>query len=202
MRHIVVIAAGLGALVVTVTITACPTESSSTLPRVICIVDDDADGGPAGATPALVVEQQLSIRIPPMAIELFLDGDSGGPLRCRPSAVDCPALDDCVGAPVQVPVGTQATLAVGVRPVPGEALVTTVFDATVFADSSDPAFSFLAPLPTSLTADDEAVFFLVSVTPATEGPISAQVILGTDARNAPSGTRQVSITLQVEGVQP
>jgi hypothetical protein len=197
MRPVVVVAAGLGALVVTVTTTACPTAPRQRLQRVECVVDDDPDGASV-ATQA----QEEFVRIPPMAIELFLDDESGGPLRCRPSVQDCPALDDCVGAPVQVPIGAVATLAIGVRAVPDDVHVTAVFDSAVFADGSDPAFSLLAPLPTSLTADDEAVFFFVSVRPPTEGLISAEVILGTDARNVSSETRQVSITLQVEGVQP
>ncbi len=137
-----------------------------------------------------------------MAIELFLEDDSGGPLRCRPSEVACPALEDCVGAPVQVPIGTQATLAIGVRPVPGEPPVRADFESAVFADSSDPAFSLLAPLPTSIEFGEDAVFFLVSVTPLFEDLISAEVVLRTNARNVPFDSQQVSITLRVEGVQP
>ncbi len=188
----------LGALVVAVATSACPTEPRDPGGRPVdCIVDDDPDG------PSVVTQAAEALaRIGPMAIELFLEDDSGGPLRCRPSVEDCLALGDCAGAPVQVPIGTQATLAVGVRPVPGEPPVRAVFTSAVFADSSDPAFSLLAPLPTSIEFGEDAVFFLVSVTPTTEGVISAEVILGTDARNVPLDTQQVSITLRVEGVQP
>ncbi len=151
-----------------------------------CIVDDDPDA---------VVEQGL-VAIPPSAIEVFLEEESGGPLRCRPSGDPCPALADCVGAPVQVPVGTEATLAVGLRV--REPLSVEIQSVT-FGPGSDPAFTLLEPLPSAVQAPDEA-FVFVAVTPSTEDTIVAEVIIASDARN--TETEPLRITVQVEGVQP
>ncbi len=154
-----------------------------------CVVDDDPDRD-------AVVEQGL-IPVPVAGIELFLDEDSGGPLRCRPTVEPCAALEGCVGAPVQVPIGTEATLAIGIRtitvgrdPFVGDA---------VFDDGSDPAFTVLLPLPGQVPSNVEEAFIFVAARPTAEGVVSARVLVGIDALNTPAN---VGITLQVEGVQP
>jgi len=163
------------------------------LPPVACLVDDD----PATATLAL---SEALVRIPPPAIELFLDVDSGGPLRCRPSNEPCAALADCAGSPVPVPIGTEAVLAVGVRRVAEETTVTVNF--VDIALTGGTAFTLLEPTPQDFTFDEPEVFLLVAVTPSAEGVISAELRIQTDARNMPADGAPLSVTLQVEGVLP
>lgn len=151
-----------------------------------CVVDDDPD------------RDQALLAQPPSGLELFLDDDSGGPLRCRPSVEACPAFDDCIGAPVQLPIGVDATLAVGLRTITA-GYPAQVIDV-VFEAGSDPSFSLLAPLPASLPANGEETFIFVGIRPIIEDIVTVRVLVTTDALNVPA--EPVGITLQVEGVQP
>jgi hypothetical protein len=165
---------------------ACePPRESGGFDPIDCVVDDDP--APSSTTQGL-------IRLPPSAIEVFLEEDSGGPLRCRPSGQPCPALEGCVGAPVQVPVGTEVTLAVGLRTLDYQ--IRPTIEAVTLA--GDPAFRLLEPTPDVVEA--EPVFIFVAVTAPTAGVISAQLAIVSDARN--TETEPLRITVQVEGVQP
>jgi len=170
---------------------ACPVRPRDTgIPDTgPCVVDDDPDR-------VAVAEQGLvAIR---SGMELFLDEDSGGPLRCRPSVEVCPAFDDCVGAPVQLPIGVDATLAVGLRTItdgyPGQ-----LIDVT-FGEGTGAAFTLLPPFPESLPANGGEAFIFVGIRPTAEAVTSARVLITTNALNVPA--EPLGITLQVEGVPP
>ena len=170
---------------------ACPVRPRDTgIPDTgPCVVDDDPD--------RVTVAEQGLVAIPPSGLELFLDEDSGGPLRCRPSVDACPAFDDCVGAPVQLPIGVDATLAVGLRTItdgyPGQ-----LIDVT-FGEGTGAACTLLPPFPESLPANGGETFIFVGIRPTVEAVItSARLLITTDALNVPA--EPLRITLQVEGV--
>lgn len=152
-----------------------------------CVVDDDPDRG--------AVAEQALVYLPPAGIELFLDEDSGGPLRCRPTVASCAALADCVGAPVQLPIGVDATLAVGLR------TVTDSYGGTILSvtfEEADPAFSILQPVPSQMpTGVGSETFAFIGVRPP-EGTITARIAVSVEAINM--SQEPVLITLQVEGV--
>lgn len=172
---------------------ACAPRPSAGYPDVACIVDDGAN-----ATFALSEEAPIQ-RVASPAIEFFLDEESGGPLRCRPSVDACAAFDTCVGAPIAVQVGFTATLVLGVRTIESTG-VAVYFDELTL--SGDPSFHVLQPTLSSLDPDDNEGTWFVAVTPSVQGIITANLHIRSDARNMPYDGETRAITLQVEGVQP
>lgn len=153
-----------------------------------CIVDDDPEAG--------TVEQAL-VKIVPGGVELFLDADNGGPLRCRPSAAACAAERPCVGAPVPLPLGVRSELAVGIRTVDGRG---PILLSAVLGAGSDPAFA-IDEQPDVIGGGIGSEFFLfLGVGPLNTGVISADLELLFDASNAPADRSPITITVLVEGV--
>jgi hypothetical protein len=153
-----------------------------------CIVDDDPQAG--------TVEQAL-VKILPGGVELFLDADNGGPLRCRPSAEACAAERPCVSAPVPLPVGVRSELAVGMRSIDGRG---PILLSAVLGAGSDPAFA-IDEQPGSIGGGSGSEFFLfLGVGPLNAGVIRADLELLFDASNAPADGSPITIAVLVEGV--
>lgn len=184
MRQHVMLSASAAGLLVTGCIgflggDAPPTETGP------CVVDD---GAGAPFEPVLRVA----------GVELSLDENSGGPLRCRPTAEPCAELEACVGQPIEMPVGEPATLTILVRTLSDDqGFATAPFFNVELA--GDPRFSLLEPIPTSGDLNGDVPIF-VGVIPA-EGDAAVDVTLtNLVAVNAPADGSGLTMTLTVRGV--
>jgi hypothetical protein len=130
--------------------------------------------------PGCSVERQsleAPARVDVGCLGFSFDEATGGPLTCIPGVdASCGA---CVTDAIALPVGVQATLAVGlVDPCATGAGASAGFSL----DGDGTVFALLAPLPDRLLPDGSSLLF-IGVTPAVAGAIEAEVVVATDARN-------------------
>ncbi len=169
-----------------------PYRSSGPVDTGPCVVDDD---------PQSQLEQALVAIFPP-GFEIVLDESSGGPLRCRPSLEPCEALSACQGAAVDVEVGVDVTLTVGLRTV-GETGVPSNFSVSL-GDNPDGVFQVLEPSSfLGSTVDGETTFAFIAVNAPAAGTYSVDVnVSAGSAANAPEDGSPVVVSLTVNAVEP
>lgn len=158
-----------------------------------CVVDDDTTSE---------VSQGLAALPTPPGFEIVLDESSGGPLRCRPTLEPCEALSACQGAAVDVEVGVDVTLTVGLRTV-GETGLGPAFTITL-GDHPDGVFQVLEPsFVSGSTIDGGTAFAFVAVNAPAAGTYSVDVnVLAQQAANAPQDGSPVVVSLTVNAVEP
>lgn len=158
----------------------------------------DEGQGPRALPPCDVVREQAINVIQSGCLSFVFDEATGGPLTCTPGvAPTCDFVDDaCRTAPIVLPVGTQATLAIGIRDACSSPIGVDV-QSIVLVDA-DPAFVLLEPVPASFFFDEGFIF--VGVTPAVEGQIAATVEVASDAQNQAAGVSRFGLI--VDGTLP
>ena len=135
----------------------------------------------------------------PGRVELAIAEESGGPVRCRPSAEACDLVaEGCVSSPVVMPMGIETQVHLQLRSLEGEGALGPVFLGVSLQSPAATARVLDAPVSGQALAPGSDYHVSVGITPTLPGPTAVDVHVEFDAANV-AGDIPVSVQFIIDG---